>query len=98
MECNVKSGESLVYGKKDLNKLHLPRHENFFETNVEQDEILPCVWLTELISERAEQKAREMEEENSSLRREKIRLDLDKSDLLTSLDEAKAQSSKCILI
>ena len=31
-----------------------------------------------------------------SLRREKIRLDLDKSDLQTSLDEAKAQSSKCI--
>ena len=40
---NVKSGESLVYGKKDLNKLHLPRHENFFETNVEQDDILPCL-------------------------------------------------------
>lgn len=50
--------------------------------------------LTKKKSERAEQKVREVEEENSSLRREKIRLDLDKSDLQTSLDEVKAQSSK----
>ena len=46
------------------------------------------------LSERAKERSLEAEEENTSLRRDRVQLDMEKRDLQSSLDEAKAESRK----
>ena len=46
------------------------------------------------LSERAKERSLEAEEENTSLRRDRMQLDMEKRDLQSSLDEAKAESRK----